>query len=134
MDVPSTVNPRSASTGPNATNLFGVATKMVRAAKARAAKAGVPFNITPDDIFIPQLCPVLGLPLLVGQNQATDQSPSLDRVIPLLGYVRGNIIVVSNRANRIKSNATVPELRAVADFFERHITDGWMQRKDSQDG
>ena len=99
---------------------------MVRAAKARAAKAGVPFNITPEDIVIPQLCPVLQIPLIVGQSQASDNSPSLDRVIPLLGYVRGNILVISNRANRIKNNATIPELRAVASFFEAYISKAWM--------
>jgi len=99
---------------------------MVRAAKARAAKAGVPFNITPEDIVIPQLCPVLQIPLIVGQSQASDNSPSLDRVIPLLGYVRGNILVISNRANRIKNNATIPELRAVASFFEAYISKTWM--------
>ena len=102
---------------------------MVRAAKARAMTAGVPFNLTPDDIVIPQLCPVLQIPLMVGQSQATDNSPSLDRVLPLLGYVPGNVLVISNRANRIKNNATIPELRAVADFFENHINTNWMKGK-----
>jgi hypothetical protein len=100
---------------------------MVRAAKARAASVGIPFRLTPDDIQIPQVCPVLGIPLIVGQSQATDNSPSLDRVVPLLGYVPGNVLVMSNRANRIKNNATIPELRMVADFFEHHITTNWMK-------
>jgi len=103
---------------------------MVGAAKARAKKAGVPFNITAADVVIPQTCPVLGLSLLVGQTQASDQSPSLDRVVPLLGYVRGNILVISNRANRIKNNATIPELRRVANFFEQHILGAWMKPKE----
>jgi hypothetical protein len=102
---------------------------MVRAAKARAAVAGVPFGLTPDDITIPQVCPVLGLPLLVGQSAATDNSPSLDRVMPPLGYVPGNVLVISNRANRIKNNATIPELRAIADFFEAYIARVWMKGK-----
>lgn len=100
---------------------------MVRAAKARASRAGVPFALEAKDIIIPQLCPVLGIPLLVGQSQATDQSPSLDRVVPLLGYVKGNVLVISNRANRIKNNASIHELRTVADFFERHIQEAWMK-------
>lgn len=100
---------------------------MVRAAKARSTAAGVPFSLTADDLTIPQLCPVLGIPLLVGQSQATDNSPSLDRVLPLLGYVPGNVLVISNRANRIKNNATIPELRLVADFFEKHISGSWMK-------
>ena len=108
------------------TSLRGVAVKMVRAAKARAAKAGVPFALTPDDITIPKLCPVLRIALHVGLTKASDNSPSLDRVLPALGYVPGNILVISNRANRIKNNATIPELRAVADFFERHVSKHWM--------
>jgi hypothetical protein len=100
---------------------------MVRSAKTRAANAKVPFSITADDIFIPQLCPVLGTPLLVGQAVASDASPSLDRVLPMLGYVPGNVLVISNRANRIKNNATIQELRQVADFFEHHITNNWMK-------
>lgn len=109
------------------TSLRGVAVKMVRAAKARAAKAGVPFSITADDITIPQLCPVLSIPLIVGATQASDNSPSLDRVIPLLGYVPGNVLVISNRANRIKNNATIQELLLVAEFFRQHITKDWMK-------
>lgn len=36
--------------------------------------------------------------------------PSLDKIIPKLVYVKGNVWVVSNKANRIKSNATIEEL------------------------
>lgn len=100
---------------------------MVRAAKARATKAGVPFAITAADITIPHLCPVLGIPLFVGQTQASDNSPSLDRVMPLMGYVPGNIIVISNRANRLKNDGTITELRQVADFFETLINTSWMK-------
>lgn len=99
---------------------------MLRSARTRALTSGVPFDLTPEDITIPHVCPVLGIPIIVGQTQATDNSPSLDRVVPPLGYIRGNILVLSNRANRIKNNATVAELRLVADFFEKHIAAGWM--------
>lgn len=108
------------------TDLTRVAQGMVRAAKARAAKAGVPFNLTHTDISIPHQCPVLGIPLIVGASKASDNSPSLDRVVPRMGYVTGNVLVISNRANRIKNDATATELRQVADFFERHISKKWM--------
>lgn len=110
-----------------ATDLRKVAQGMVRAAKARATKAGVPFALATDDITIPFACPVLDIPIIVGSGKPTDNSPSLDRVVPALGYVRGNVLVISNRANRIKNNATVPELRMVADFFENHMTQDWMK-------
>lgn len=46
-------------------------------------------------------------------------SPSLDKIVPELGYVKGNIVVVSLRANQIKSDATIEELQAVAKFYNR---------------
>ncbi|MEO1077616.1 MAG: hypothetical protein AAFX41_16875 [Bacteroidota bacterium] len=111
-----------------ATDLQRVVKGMVRAAKTRSTKAKVPFNLTPADITIPFECPVLGIPIIVGADKASDNSPSLDRVVPALGYVRGNVLVISNRANRIKNNATIAELRQVAEFFENHMSKHWMIR------
>lgn len=93
---------------------------MLNNAKARASRAGVPFNLSPRDIIIPSHCPVLGIELFrtLGRQGGGPHSPSLDRIVPELGYVPGNVIVVSNRANRIKSDAAPHELRAVADFYE----------------
>ncbi|MFN3573641.1 MAG: hypothetical protein ACK4TR_08950 [Phenylobacterium sp.] len=93
---------------------------MLRAARSRAKRAGVPCTITVGDIVIPSHCPVLGIPLVrrLGKKGGCDQSPSLDRIVPELGYVPGNIVVVSRRANRIKNDATIEELRAIADFYE----------------
>ncbi len=53
---------------------------------------------------------VFGLNKHVGEGKLYDDSPSLDKIIPKLGYVKGNVWVVSNKANRIKSNATIEEL------------------------
>jgi hypothetical protein len=38
-------------------------------------------------------------------------SPSLDKIIPSRGYVKGNVMVVSSKANLMKSDASVTELR-----------------------
>lgn len=89
-------------------------------ARQRAAKAGLPFTITPADIVIPTHCPVFGVPLVVEKNRARPWSPSVDRIIPTLGYVPGNIAVISWRANNLKRDATAEELRRVADW-----TDSW---------
>jgi hypothetical protein len=88
------------------------------AARRRARELGLPFDITPQDVVIPTTCPVLGIPLAVGTGSACDSSPSLDRVIPALGYVRGNVEVMSFRANSLKRDATAAELRAVAKWLE----------------
>ena len=88
-------------------------------AKQRAKKKGVPFSISVDDIIIPTHCPVLGIELArcPGSKSGGDSSPSIDRIHPDLGYVPGNIEVISYRANRIKNNATAHALRAVADYY-----------------
>lgn len=90
--------------------------------KSHAKKVGIPFNLDFErDVWaaFPTHCPILGLALksMYGEGQANDASPSLDRITPELGYVPGNVIVISNRANRIKNNATPAELRAVATFY-----------------
>lgn len=87
------------------------------AAKRNAKKAGVPFNLELSDITLPTHCPVLGLELKRGEGKFCDTSPSVDRIIPELGYVKGNIAVVSWKANRIKTNAAIAELVAVANFY-----------------
>lgn len=90
---------------------------MWKAAKSRAKRQGVPFDISVEDIEIPKRCPVLGIKLKMGHGQPTDNSPSLDRIIPALGYVKGNIEVISHRANSIKRDATPEELRMIADYY-----------------
>lgn len=82
--------------------------------KVRAKKQGVPFNLTMEDIVIPETCPLLGTPLERGVGTWTDNSPTVDKVVPSKGYVKGNIMVISFRANRIKQDASVEELEAVA--------------------
>jgi len=89
-------------------------------AKGRAKKEGCDFNIEPSDIRIPEVCPILGIKLTKGEGCVTEASPSLDRIIPGLGYVKGNIQVISFKANTIKSNATPEELRKVADWSEKN--------------
>lgn len=91
-------------------------------AKKRAIEQNVPFSITKDDIIIPDRCPILGITLEIGQERQ-DSSPSLDKVVPHLGYVPGNIAVISWRANRIKSDATLQELKNIV---------GWMENYDNK--
>lgn len=91
---------------------------LLKDARYRAKRAGVPCTITKDDIVIPDVCPVFGIPIAKTEGRASDSSPSLDRVIPSQGYVRGNIVVVSLKANRIKSDSSVEELRQLVDFYE----------------
>lgn len=89
-------------------------------ARQRAQEQGVPFKITHDDIVIPESCPVLGIKLSHSEREAGgfhDASPTLDKFVPALGYVPGNIAVISWRANKLKGDATTAELQAVASWM-----------------
>ena len=76
-------------------------------------------TIRPEDIIIPSHCPVLGIPLYFMPEHRTDNSPSVDRVDNSRGYEPDNIMVISFRANFLRANATLAELKALALFYER---------------
>lgn len=82
-------------------------------AKRRAKEENLPFDLKPEDITIPETCPVFGWHLEIGVGASQTASPSLDKLIPEKGYVKGNVWVISHLANRIKNNATLEELEAV---------------------
>jgi hypothetical protein len=95
--------------------------KLVRGAKNRAKKEGLPFDLTENDIYIPDICPVFGYPLEIGVNKKKVQpnSPSLDRIIPERGYVKSNIRVISYKANIMKNNASFEEMIKIGEDGKR---------------
>lgn len=84
-----------------------------------AKKKKIPFNLTKEDIVIPNYCPVLGIKLEYGQGSPIDNSPSVDRIIPKKGYTKGNIQIISLKANRIKTDATIEEIEKVLNYLKR---------------
>ena len=96
--------------------------KMLLNVKKRAKDKGLEFNLTLDDIpEIPKVCPVLNIPIIEnkGEHKPSDNSPSIDRIDSKKGYIKGNIRIISNRANRIKADATIEELRKVLEDYEK---------------
>lgn len=91
---------------------------MLYDARKRAKAKGLPFNITEKDIFIPEICPVLGIPLFIGESGRSPHSPSLDRINNLLGYTKDNVAVISLRANVLKNDASIEELKAIVKYME----------------
>ncbi len=90
--------------------------------RRRAPKKGLPCTLTLSDLVddAPTHCPVFRTPLEYGRKGRRGfhaNSPSVDRIIPALGYVPTNILIVSNRANAIKNNATAAELGQIAAFY-----------------
>ncbi len=94
---------------------------MVYQAKLRSEVQDVPFDLTEYDFEIPQNCPILGLRLEPSEGRATDTPPSLDRIIPELGYVPENVSVISWRANRIKADGTASEHEEIASFMRKRL-------------
>lgn len=97
--------------------------RMLASAKERAKKKNLDFNIELSDIFIPDFCPILGIELFKGNNKVRKNSPSLDRIDPTMGYVKGNVQVISNLANTMKSNASKEELLAFSNYMLNHLKD-----------
>ena len=86
---------------------------LYRHAKERAIKKGLPFTLRKEDIVVPKKCFYLGIKLSVGIGKLSDNSPTIDRIIPSRGYVLDNIIVVSYKANRMKSNSSYDEFKTL---------------------
>lgn len=91
--------------------------QLIKRAKARAKIKGVPCTITSEDITIPEVCPVFKVPMYKGEGRAHDFSPSIDEVVPGLGYVPGNIQIISLKANMMKQNSTPEQLREFAQWI-----------------
>lgn len=91
--------------------------KMLARAKARAKSRGIEFDLSLDDIYIPELCPIMNLKLEVHKGKLQKNSPSLDRIDPAKGYVKGNVWVVSSLANSIKGQATPEELSTFINYY-----------------
>lgn len=97
---------------------------LYKSAQARAKQRNIEFNIELEDVIVPERCPILGIEMSFHSNRKEDNSYSLDRIDPNKGYIKGNIWVISLRANRIKNDATVSELRMIADAIEQKLLGG----------
>ena len=95
--------------------------------RCRCKKYGIPFDLTPEDVVIPDTCPVFGVPIEFAKNGAHKWSVSIDRIDPDKGYVKGNIQVLSKLANSMKQDATDAQLFTFATWvlrqhYERDVT------------
>lgn len=84
--------------------------KILDRAKGRAIRKKLDFDLELEDIIIPELCPVFKAPIKV---------PSIDRIDSLRGYTKDNIRIIENRANMLKNNATIEEIRLILADLEK---------------
>lgn len=108
------------------TRLKNIDNSVIYSARWRSAANGLEFSLSNGDLVIPSFCPILGIPLksTVGRGRTCtqeerDRRPSIDRIDNSRGYTADNVIVVSYRANRLKSDASVEELELLARFYRR---------------
>ena len=103
------------------------------AKKSSKKRDSVPKEFNIDVDYLKQIdtdiCPILGIPMQwnignhhgQGKGRAIATSKSLDRIDSSRGYVKGNVIIISWRANRLKNNATLEELITLGKWAETNL-------------
>lgn len=94
-------------------------------ARTRAREKNLEFNINLEDIYLPEICPILNIPICANNEKAKYNSYSLDRIDSSKGYIKGNVAVISRMANTMKNDATREELET----FCKNILN-YIDRKD----
>ena len=95
---------------------------LLYSAKSRALSKNIEFDLSEEDLTIPEKCPALDINI-ISDGERSGNSPSLDRIDNTKGYISGNVAVISDRANRIKNDSTILELESVIKYMSRHILD-----------
>jgi len=83
-----------------------------------AKKRNLEFTITIDDIVIPEFCPILGIKLQRNKGMPKDNSISVDRIDNSKGYIKGNVYVISYKANRMKGSMTLEILEKLLEYMK----------------
>ena len=101
--------------------------KIFAAKKYSAKLNNIEFTITKEDVIWNEYCPALGVKLDYDRVSSRKSgmkpnSPSFDRIDPNKGYIPGNVVIMSAKANTIKSNATPEELNRVAAYYTQLIS------------
>lgn len=91
--------------------------------RSRKAKPFIPRMTFADFVEeiggrIPTRCPVLGIKLFGGKGTFADASPSVDRINSAKGYQKGNLAIISYRANALKRDGTAKEHHRIADWMD----------------
>lgn len=88
-----------------------------RKKKANAIKLGYEFTVDFGELTFPTHCPILGTELDYFTETIQENSVSFDRIDSTKGYITGNVVIISWRANRIKNDGTADEHQKIADFL-----------------
>jgi hypothetical protein len=96
--------------------------------RQKCKSKNLPFTINFNDLERPEYCPVFGTKLNYGCSTGIDgkqtrdpNKASIDKLIPELGYIPGNVFIISLRANKLKSNMTMEELKKILKYMENKV-------------
>ncbi len=90
--------------------------------KRKCKDLNLPCDITEEDLYHDEFCPVLGIKLIRREDGVTtESSPQADRLIPEKGYVKGNVKMISMRANRLKNDGTIEEHEKIVEYMKKFI-------------
>ena len=95
---------------------------MVLEAKYRARNNNLQFDIVDEDIKWNDICPVFGIEITMQRNKGRggdDSSPSIDRIDNSAGYIKGNVRLISNKANKLKNRMTRGECQMLLDNWDK---------------
>lgn len=105
--------------------------RQFHARRQRANSAGIPFTIDFDSLEKPEFCPVLGVklnygcsPTIDGKQTRDPNKASIDKMLPELGYVPGNVFIISWKANKLKSDMTIDQLEKILDYMKKGVNNG----------
>lgn len=76
------------------------------------------FDLNVEELHIPDNCPVLGIPIFIGNKISTQNSPTIDKIDHTKGYVKNNICIISMRANKLKADFTLEEIERIVNYME----------------
>jgi hypothetical protein len=104
----------------------GICSRAAGYAKYRSNKKGLEYNI--DTQYLMSIwpkdnkCPILGYTMRPAQDGTSGQdkySPSLDRIDPRKGYIKGNCEWVCSLANSMMTHAEGPDLIRFAKWINK---------------
>ena len=94
---------------------------LLHIARSRAKRKHLDFSIGVEDISIPARCPILDIPIFNGVDKVCPNSPSVDRLNSDFGYIKGNVRVISHRANQLKSDMSIETVRNLLRYMEENV-------------
>ena len=105
------------------TSLYHAKREKFRNKKNSSSGKGWEWTVEFGDLTWPTHCPILGLELDFFAEMRQENSPSFDRIDPTKGYIKGNVQIMSWRANRIKNDGSALEHRKIAKYLDKTMVE-----------